>query len=189
MNSKARIAVSQIVEKIELIVGICIVILFGFTGIICLPEEGGGGIFISCLVFVIIGIILIRLSRKNHKLVADFKKYVTAISADGSGSIEKLSRALNIAPDVARKNLELMIKKKYFVNAFINEETNSIVIGNIIPRKTEPDSRNNVSDATPQQQNFKKIEYISVTCSGCGGVNKIEKGKGGECEFCGSPLN
>ena len=34
MNSKARIAVSQIVEKIELIVGICIVILFGFTGMI-----------------------------------------------------------------------------------------------------------------------------------------------------------
>lgn len=27
-------------------------------------------------------------------------------------------------------------KEKYFVNAFINEETNGIVIGNIIPRRS-----------------------------------------------------
>ena len=39
------------------------------------------------------------------------------------------------------------------------------------------------------QRNFKKIEYMSVTCSGCGGVNKVEKGKSCECEYCGSPLN
>ena len=41
MNSKARIAVSQIIEKIELIAGIMIAALFALVGIICLPEEAG----------------------------------------------------------------------------------------------------------------------------------------------------
>ena len=44
MNSKARIAVSQIIEKIELIAGIMIAALFALVGIICLPEEDGVGI-------------------------------------------------------------------------------------------------------------------------------------------------
>ena len=80
-----------------------------------------------------------------------------------------------------------MIKKKYFVNAFINEETNGIVIGNIIPRKEEVVQSVNKMEST--QQNFKRIEYMSVTCPGCGGINKVEKGKSCECEYCGSPLN
>lgn len=50
MNSKARIAVSQIIEKIELIAGIMIAALFALVGIICLPEEDGVGIAITCLV-------------------------------------------------------------------------------------------------------------------------------------------
>ena len=187
MNSKARIAVSQIIEKIELIAGIMIAAFFALVGIICLPEEEGVGIAITCLVFVIIGIFLVHFSRKRHKLIVDFKKYVTAISADGSGSIEKLSRTLNVAPDVVRNNLDLMIKKKYFVNAFINEETNGIVIGNIIPRKEEAVQSVNKTEST--QQNFKRIEYMSVTCPGCGGINKVEKGKSCGCEYCGSPLN
>ena len=94
---------------------------------------------------------------------------------------------MNVAPDVVRTNLDLMIKKKYFVNAFINEETNGIVIGNIIPRKEE--TMQSVNTEASVQRNFKKIEYMSVTCSGCGGVNKVEKGKSCECEYCGSPLN
>ena len=49
MNSKARIAVSQIIEKIELIAGIMIAALFALVGIICLPEEDGVGIAITCL--------------------------------------------------------------------------------------------------------------------------------------------
>lgn len=187
MNSKARITVSQIIEKIELIAGIMIAAFFAFVGIICLPEAEGTEIALVCLFFVIIGILLIRFSRKRHKLIGDFKKYVTAISSDGSGSIEKLSRTMNVAPDVVRTNLDLMIKKKYFVNAFINEETNGIVIGNIIPRKEE--TMQSVNTEASVQRNFKKIEYMSVTCSGCGGVNKVEKGKSCECEYCGSPLN
>ena len=34
-------------------------------------------------------------------------------------------------------------------------------------------------------QNNPRIEYVSVNCRGCGGVNQIPKGTKAECEYCG----
>ena len=28
-----------------------------------------------------------------------------------------------------------------------------------------------------------------VKCKGCGGINKIQRGAVGECEYCGSPIS
>ena len=35
------------------------------------------------------------------------------------------------------------------------------------------------------EQNNPRIEYVSVNCRGCGGVNQIAKGTKAECENCG----
>ena len=32
-------------------------------------------------------------------------------------------------------------------------------------------------------------ELITVKCKGCGGINKIQRGAVGECEYCGSPVS
>ena len=32
-------------------------------------------------------------------------------------------------------------------------------------------------------------ELFTVKCKGCGGINKIQRGAVGECEYCGSPIS
>jgi len=32
-------------------------------------------------------------------------------------------------------------------------------------------------------------ELVTVKCKGCGGINKIQRGAVGECEYCGSPIS
>lgn len=79
-----------------------------------------------------------------------------------------------------------MISKKFFVNAYIDAESNCIVF---------PGSNNNINAGINTAQynvqpntNQPEIEYTTVTCKSCGGINKIIKGKVSECDFCGSPI-
>ena len=134
------------------------------------------GFVIFCIIADILGIFLIMLSRKRKKLISDFKNYVNIISGNTSGSITNIAEVTGASQDIVINNLELMIKKGYFANAYIDRETNCIVL------KANNANKKETAEST---QN----EYITVTCKCCGGINKIEKGKVGECDFCGSPLN
>lgn len=204
-RSKAAIVMSAIIEKMQLIAGILILLVFGLCTIVALgdAELASKGFLPMCLVLDAIGILLIFLSRRRHRLIVDFKKYVSAISGDPTGSIANLAAATGTSQDVVKKNLNAMIQKKYFVNAHINYETNRIIIGNtvgnnnpqmtttvkyttkqvIIPGVSHPQQTSAAQPAIP------KIEYVSYTCKNCGGMNRVVKGQSGECDFCGSPIN
>ncbi len=146
-KSKAPIAVSKLIGVIQMFWGI----FFAFCGGMCtimyltdaeFREEVGAGFLITCLIMLAMGIMLIMFSRKRKKLVLEFKKYVAAISTNPTGSIEKLATSVGTPSDIVKKNLDLMIKRKFFVNAFINLETNCIIIGN---------TENNISMQQTQQ--------------------------------------
>ena len=188
-KGKGALVLSQIIEKIQLIVGILIVIIFGLTAIMAtFTEDFKLDMFIIFYVITGLGIWMIILSRKRKKLISDFKLYVARLSMDPTGSIDNLALTLGLSQDAVRNNLKKMILKKYFVNAYIDTTTNCIVL----PHDKEKNSNTynqNSSTYNLNNQNTYEVEDIAVTCKNCGGINKIIKGKVGVCEYCGSPIN
>lgn len=183
-KSKAAIAVSKIVGLVQLGIGLVCILLFGLVLIMWMTDaeyraEAGKGFAIFCFIVVVIGVFLVLLSRKRKKLIKEFRKYVSFVSADPTGSIANIAAAMGTSQDVVKSNLELMIKKKYFVNAHINQETNSIVLGGTtaIQQETKHSVQPNAADLVP------------ITCKCCGGMNMVPKGTTAECDFCGSPIN
>lgn len=195
-KSKAALAVSRIASIIQLVAGVFLLFIFGICTIMYFSDEqyraGLDSSFLAfCLIFDVIGIVLILFSRKRSKLIKEFKKYVSYISADPSGSIANLASSVGTSQDVVKKNLELMIKRKYFVNARIDQGKNCIVIGSGAKSNQENQVQANQAQTQTQtaSQSAPKIQYVTVTCKCCGGINKVAKGSVMECDFCGSPIN
>ena len=128
------------------------------------------------LIFDALGVWLIILSRKKAKLIEHFREYVTVISHDGDGFIPDIAASLGVPECIVEKNLEIMIKKRFFSNAFIDRNANSIVIVN----------KQAVSTMRPAYHAVPPAMIVTVKCKGCGGVKMMVKGTIGECDYCGS---
>lgn len=178
-HSKTSITKNQIMQKIQMIIGIILVVFWSIGFLVYIIDFDIRSLMV-CIVFIAIGILLIMKAKKTKSLILQFKKYVLHISTDPSGSIEALAAAMGTSQDVVVKDIELMIQKKFFVNAYINKETNSIIIG-----MRQPEA--NIYNRNNLQQGF-AVEYITINCKNCGGVNKTIKGQVCECDYCGSPL-
>ncbi len=185
-NSKVAIAVNKTAAMIQVLAGAFLVFFFGF-GTILFLTEGDVASLVFCLVFDALGIWLILRSRKTTKLINDFRKYVTAISHDPTGFIPNIAASLGTSEDVVRKNLELMIKKNYFSNAYIDRNANCIVIASKQPARI-PVAGPNVFANAYGNPVAPAVEMVAVKCNGCGGMNTIAKGQTGECDYCGSPI-
>ena len=87
---------------------------------------------------------------------------------------------MGVSSDIVKRNIELMIKKNYFVNAYVNQETNCIVLGggNTVKKQQENNSVQSYA-----------VELVPVACKCCGGMNQVPRGRTVECEYCGSPIN
>ncbi|MCD7804535.1 MAG: hypothetical protein LUH03_05190 [Oscillospiraceae bacterium] len=183
-KSKTKLVVDSLASKVTLIIGACVDAFSLLMIIVCFSDfqEFGFGFLLFCIIILAIGIWCTVVSRKNSKLISNFKVYVSAISTQG-GFIPDLAASLNTSEDVVKKNLELMIKRGYFVNAYIDQNSNSIFVGGSSSPRTTPQSTNQTSSAPVTGQ-----KLVSVKCSGCGGMNTIQEGQVGECEYCGSAI-
>ena len=180
--SKTAVLYCKIVEKVQLVCGIFFAVLFGLVTVVSIldAEEDSVSSVIFCILFTVLGVFLIVLSRKRKKLVRDVKEYSFRLASDPMGSIDKLASSLRVSPEAVRSNLDLMIKRRFFTNVYIDRVENRIVLHN--QGSYNPLSQI-VTGSKPQP-----VEYQSVTCKNCGGFNKGIKGKVIECEYCGSPL-
>jgi len=175
-----------------MLAGIAIVSMFGLCTIIYLTDkefsaDTGTGFLIFCLVLDALGGWLIVLSRKKTKLIKKFKKYTAVVLHAPHGCISSIAASLDTSENVVRKNLELMIKKEYFANAFIDQNANRIVIS------TKQDNaaqrpRTNATAYSSSPAASQATEMATVKCKGCGGINAIQKGTVVECEYCGSSV-
>lgn len=186
-NSKVAVAVSKLISLVQMISGICVVLFFGL-GVIALLSQGDIVSAIVCLIFVALGVWLIKVSRKTSKLINEFKKYVAAISHKPDGYIPDIAASIGTSEDVVRTNLELMLKKKYFSNAYIDKSSNCIIISG---RQSGQNMANSANASMPTgnvPNMISTVEMVTVKCPGCGGINTIAKGQTGECDYCGSGI-
>ncbi len=182
MNStRSTVMASIILGKIFSIIG------YAWTGfwmiglIVGITQPSAFDPFLLYIMIILImmsfGIIFIILGSKIKKMIRRFKTYVSLISIKHLTSLDLIANSTNRSVDFVRTDLQKMIDKKYFKDAYIDRDTNEIIIAHDLP-------------AQPVQtyQFNNTIEMQSVTCAGCGAANVKPKGTASSCEYCGSPL-
>ncbi|WP_040211136.1 DUF2975 domain-containing protein [Clostridium polynesiense] len=147
-------------------------------GVISDPEIPVGDISFGIVLFVGGGIALILLGKSIKKKAQRYKEYIAMIVNQRITSIDEIASAIPTSYDMAKRDIQDMIDKNFFTNAYINDNTRKLVLPKIVDYKIN----------SGINANSDNDENINVTCSGCGAVNSLNKGKSEECEFCGSPL-
>lgn len=183
-NPKVAVGMSKVIGVLQEIMGFLLAILFGPCVIVIFVEDlfettisGGIAMLVICLCLTALGVWLIVCGGKNRTLAKKFSKYEEAIKQNPYGRISDIATAVGVSFDAAKKDLEAMIRKKFFPNVFIDWSTNSLSI-----RCDEP------ADKAKRRGDPARTEMVMVKCSGCGGINSVPKGQSGECEYCGSVL-
>lgn len=186
-KSKVAIAVSQIIELIEKIFGICWGVLCVFAALDAMFDSSKGRaeivLIIGMLIFAAFGFWVYYLGRNRMKMRLEFKKYVAQLSLDPSGSLAGLASATGTSVEVVKKNLKYMISKKFFTDAFVDERDNRLIL--LSMEKKAQQQAQVMQNTAPEEP---QPEFVSCTCRCCGGMSKIVKGTVGECDYCGSPL-
>lgn len=181
-KKKAKIVIASIWGKLLVILGWVFAIFWGLIilGALIDDKKYEMSFYVFCLLLLIIAIIMIRAGRKINKRIKLFKQYVVILSTDPTHSLTQLASSTGQSVDQVIQNVSLMIKKKYFADAYIDKDGNYIIFGQHNPPQNAAPSFSAPAEAKP--------EYIVVTCKGCGATNHIIKGSVSECEYCGSKL-
>lgn len=177
-TSKASITISRISGIISSILGYAFAILFGLPLIMGAFKFKRPGELILVLIFLALAALLITYGIRTKRRINRFKRYVGIISIENQPYLENIAGACSQSVDFVAKDLQKMIDKKFFINAYIDKNTNEIVL-----------ERKNTTTTNEAINNNKAVEFKAVTCKCCGASNKIPAGLVAECEFCGSAIN
>lgn len=189
-KSRVSLAISSFIEMVEMVAG------FGWgafctlaTLLLIFDDKSNDDIAVITVVIIVMGLFaafgfwVFSWGRKRRNMRLTFKRYVVQLNADPFNSLEDLATATNSSVDIVKKNLQYMIKKNFFVDAFINEQTNQLVLPSMASRVQQQAQAPQTSKDADQQ------ELVTVVCPCCGGRNEMVKGTTKECDFCGSPLS
>ena len=102
-----------------------------------------------------------------------YRDYISLIVNSNITSLSQISSARALSSTQVAHDLQVMIDKGYFQNAYIDKTKQCIVLG----------TSENVS--TTQELNHASH---MVVCSGCGAHNMVI-GDGSQCEYCGTILH
>lgn len=187
-HSKVAIVVSQIIEKIELILGGLWTFFFVFGFIACIFDDMEGRIPVAITMGVLaaFGVWVFLCGRKRKKMRLEFRKYVAHLSGNPTGSLDRIAAASGTSVDVVKKNIQFMLKKKFFPNAYLDEANQRLVLPSMTNRESAAAPVTHHAAAQGQAQ--EEVVYNTCNCPNCGGVNRIARGMVVECDFCGSPL-
>lgn len=180
-----------IMKKILSVVGIIGGTIFLLVAAICVEEWFSNPAYaadmeisglIMCIVLGIFGVILIVLGIQTLRLQKLYREYKEIAETSNDGFIPDMAAILNQPEDKVRRNLEKLCKKKYFNDAYVDNKAKLFVRKDQISQKIGNPSFTKTVKQTD-------AELVTVKCKGCGGINKIQRGAVGECEYCGSLIS
>jgi len=157
------------------ILGYAIVFIFGLT--LLFGKLDNAASVIVAILFIVIGVLLIIGGIKTKKTIQRFNKYVSMICLENQTSIENIASASSQSIDFVTKDLQTMINIRFFTNAYIDKNTNEIVL-----------TKNNITAKNSTSKKTEDLDIKVVTCKNCGASNNITSKSTAECEFCGSAL-
>lgn len=181
-QSKATVVFSGIMGKLRSIAGyflgiFSIIVFLGFL----VSEDPVSSEDRSALIFVFIifalALYLIYSGSKVKRRIKRFKRYVGLMSNEHMTSIQALASATGQTVDFVIKDIQTMIEKKFFANAWLDLNRGEIVLGHNFQNAKAP-------TRTQAQPQAAQARMEVVQCSGCGASNNVEAGKVTRCEFC-----
>ena len=131
--------------------------------------------------FGIGGGVLVYAAKRLKMTGEKFKKYINIVINNNQTSIDNIAAAIPISYDKAAKDLQEMINKGYFSNAYIDVSNTEIILPSYIKQQSERNGS--------LKNNNEQAKVKSVICKNCGGNNEVIEGQVCECEYCGSPIN
>jgi hypothetical protein len=174
MRSKVAIVSSAIMGKISSILGY----FFGLLMLVVLvvPDKDvnfePGEIIFLLVILLICGYGVFNGIRIKQRIFR-FKKYTAMVSMQNTTSIDALAAGTGKTAEFVKKDLEVMIRKRFFVNAVIDHAANELVIKGI---------PSIAAGVNPNQ-------VKAVTCKNCAASNRVIIGQTAECPYCGSFLD
>ncbi|MDL2310753.1 hypothetical protein LJC13_02100 [Peptostreptococcaceae bacterium OttesenSCG-928-C18] len=153
--------------------------IFAAAGLSVMSDDinaGGtsGDIVIDIVMFL--GLIAIVINGiKQLKLIKKCEKYTSILLTyriQGKIDLNKFEAITKEPQDYIIKNIEKMKDKEYIYNTYVDMNTGEILFSN-----------SGIEDSYGFED-----EILKVVCQSCGGVNKVSKKKGKECDYCGSVL-
>lgn len=143
-----------------------------------LIEENWVSGTLGTLFFISAGLVLVYFGEKSSVNAVKYKKYINLVVNKKVQSIGTIASAIPVSHDIAIKDLQEMIDKGFFENAYLNYTSDKIVLAEV-----------DTGDAgATDYQNYKAVMLV-VTCNGCGANNKVEKKKVDNCQYCGSLIS
>jgi hypothetical protein len=199
MIVKKSVAISKIIAKIQLVLGLFL--FFGFY--IAFVWKALDGIDDNNLIFVLFPILMVlglgfSLASAWRFAIVDALKYLEeSLVEDSQITIKELNDNKEMAEGREVKLIFWMFRFKY-VNGFIDSEHSRFVFhmeGFDRILSYEGFSKNGkkirVSQETASDSEVLEVigEETVITCKNCGGINTIRKGSTSECEYCGSSIS
>ncbi|MBN7774339.1 hypothetical protein [Clostridium aminobutyricum] len=180
-NNRKIVTTRKSGATLQLIVGALLTLVFGVTALTASFDnvEDGAGLVLTFYILTALSIKMIISSRQKKELNNKVESYVARLVKEPYGSIDKLAASMGTSSDAVKKDLQELIKKKYFGTAYIDEIKNRIVL---FPDSDKEDYF--VEENKPEQ----KVAYAAISCKNCGGINKVIAGGVHECDYCGSPI-
>ena len=126
---------------------------------------------ILCVAAVVTGARIVVTGARIKRRIHRFRQYVALMSLQKLTSIDDIAASTSRSADFVKKDLQKMIRRRFFVNASIDEAANQIIV---------------CAHTLPVQGG--SVEYEVFHCSGCGASGSKEKDKLGHCDYCGSPV-
>ncbi|MGE5628608.1 MAG: hypothetical protein ACM3X7_10950 [Solirubrobacterales bacterium] len=182
-TSNAKVAGSSLASALAYIaggfLGFCFIVFLVLTITDSETDKTAG--IVLCICTFLMAYFFIDMGKSIKKTIERFKVYVALISDNHITSLEEIASNTGHSVNFVKMDIQKMINKKYFVDAYIDIETGKIVIRglNIQPKPSKADK--------PAEKEI-KAETERIKCHGCGAINYRLKGKAVNCEYCGSLL-
>lgn len=177
MKKPAALVVNRIKGIVEKILGIFLALFCPLCAWDTMYGEDPSGISVALffLAVAVLGVFLYIKGFKRLRMCNTFKKY-SAIMADAPVvPIEDLANATNCPAERVKQDLQYLISKSFFADAYINEQTSQFVLSSDL--------------ASRQQDGYNPLDgqpLVSCVCPHCGAINQVRPGVSATCEYCGS---
>lgn len=132
------------------------------------PRIGIGLLGLGCVLILALGLV------KNRAWREAFKDVLAR-----EHSIPRIARILGIRPRRCEKEITRLIKQGK-LNALYVDTEKGLVVRN--DNETGQDAQASSDSFTPGLTS----EILTVSCPGCGALNRVQRGKNTECEYCGA---
>lgn len=125
-------------------------------------------------VTALLGIFMLCVGVRQNRLVTRFYLYTPHLAADPQKSIDTLAKKAGLSSAQVLKDLQQMIRMRFFINVQIDYEKRRLIY---------------LNQSLPRVAHVKKLVPKQVAaCPACGAPNVVRPGEPARCEYCDAPL-